>query len=91
MAGLRSRHVSPQQPCDVRQREGAVDPPLLLRHLVDREAELDRDAQPLPQLVAVEVRQVGCIGLDQLVGDLAVRFDADVDQPRNLAKSVTVE
>ena len=59
---------------------------------LDKVLQPDRDAWiPLPESAALTSPVVATIPLQLLAYHVAVRRGCDVDQPRNLAKSVTVE
>jgi glucosamine--fructose-6-phosphate aminotransferase (isomerizing) len=56
--------------------------------ILDRAHDFVLELPPAPQLLAPILTVVP---LQMLAYDIAVRRGCDVDQPRNLAKSVTVE
>jgi glutamine---fructose-6-phosphate transaminase (isomerizing) len=59
-----------------------------LRSILDRQHDFVLELPPAPELLTPIVYT---IPLQLLAYDIAVRRGCDVDQPRNLAKSVTVE
>ena len=59
-----------------------------LSKVLDRKRDIILEVPPAPELLTPIVM---VIPLQLLAYDIAVRRGCDVDQPRNLAKSVTVE
>jgi hypothetical protein len=53
-----------------------------IRHLFGGKAKLDREAKPAPQPVPANSRQMRSACIGQPVGDVAMRFEPDMDEPR---------
>jgi glucosamine--fructose-6-phosphate aminotransferase (isomerizing) len=74
---------------EVRARDGRL---VVLAHEGDREIAAKADwVVPMPAATDLLTPVLMAIPLQLLAYHVAVRLGRDVDQPRNLAKSVTVE